>query len=234
MKRVILFLFIVLAGYSVNSQTLEDIVRQNYHASGQEAFANAKSIRITARAYQGGMEIPMTISMKSPGKVRVEMSLQGMSIIQAYDGTRGYMINPMMGSSEPVELSASDASTLKNQANFTSNLSDYLKNNRLEMAGESTINGNQAWKLKTTTETGDVLYVYIDKVSFLQVKSDMSISQMGTEMNIEIYVSDYTDFSGLKFPKTTTTYANGNEMAVIMVEKVETNLDLADNLFTIK
>lgn len=234
MKRILLSALSVIISLAAFSQSLEEIVKSNYKASAQEALESAKSLRITGKAYQGGMEIPMVISMKNPGKVRVEMSFQGMAIIQAYDGTKGYMINPMMGSSDPVELSPSDAATLKNQSSFTTNLSEYLKNGRLEMAGESTVNGKPAWKIKTTMENGDIAYVYIDKQSYLQVKSDMSISQMGVEMNLETYVSDFTSFGGLLFPKTTTTYANGNEMAMVMIEKVELNPELDDKIFTIK
>jgi hypothetical protein len=62
----------------------------------------------------------------------------------------------------------------------------------------------------------------------------MTINQMGIEMNIETYLSDFTDFGGVLLPKMTTSYANGTEMMVMIIEKVELNIDMDDKLFTLK
>jgi hypothetical protein len=53
-------------------------------------------------------------------------------------------------------------------------------------------------------------------------------------MNIETYLSDYTDFSGLLLPKMTSSYANGTEMMVMTIEKVELNVTMDDKIFTLK
>ena len=81
---------------------------------------------------------------------------------------------------------------------------------------------------------GEIMTVYIDKASFFQVKTEMSVAQMGMEMEIETYLADYTDFNGLKLPKTTTTYANGTEMAMMMIDKVELNVPMDDKIFKLK
>jgi outer membrane lipoprotein-sorting protein len=234
MKKFFMINAVLLVMVSINAQTLEEIAVKNYQATNQEAFEKAKTVIITAKTVQGGIEIPMVISLKNPDKVRVEMTYQGMVIIQAYDGENGYVINPMMGSNDPVAMPANEAANMKNQTNFSSQLMQYLKEDRLEMAGDATISGKTAWKLKATLPTGDVTYVYIDKSSYLQVKSDMKVAQMGMDMDIEAYMSDYTDFSGLLMPKTTTTYANGEEMMVMIIEKVEVDKTIDDSKFTLK
>ena len=234
MKRAFIINLLLLVITSLNAQTLEEIVRKNYEISAMEAYRNATTVQITAKAYQGGMEIPMVISIKNPDKVRIEMSLQGMSVIQAFDGVKGYMVNPMMGSNDAVELPPADAANLKNQASFATDLNEYLKDNKLEMAGESTVDGKPVWNIKAVMPGGEIITLFIDKSSYLQVKSEMSVAQMGMEMEVETYLSDYTDFNGLKLPKTTTTYANGTEMAMMMIEKVELNIPMEDNIFKLK
>ncbi|MDX9928615.1 MAG: hypothetical protein RBS37_02055 [Bacteroidales bacterium] len=234
MKRLVLSLTMLAVLTTLGAQSLEEIARKNYEATGQAAFAEAQTVTIHAKAYQGGMEIPMVISMKKPDKVRITMTFQGMEIIQAYDGVKGYMVNPMMGSSEAVELPPAEAANMKNQANFTTNLTDYLKDNKLEMVGDADVGGKSAWKIKIIMPTGDIAYIYIDKASYRQLKSDMSVSQMGMEINIETYLADYATFNGLMLPKTTTSYANGTEMMMVVIEKAEVNLPMDDKIFIIK
>ena len=227
-------MLMIVAIMPLNAQTLEEIVKKNYEVSAMEAYRNATTLQITAKAYQGGMEIPTIISIKKPNMVRIEMTVQGMSVIQAYDGARGYMINPMMGSSDAIDLPPADAAKLKDQVMFSADLEAYLKDNILEMAGEAAVDGKPAWKIKATMPGGEIVTVYIDKSSYLQVKSETNVNQMGMEMAVETYISDYTDFEGLKFPRTTTTYANGTEMAMIMIDKVVKNIPMDDNMFKLK
>lgn len=234
MKKLLFVSLLLLTVASLGAQTLEEIVKRNYEASSMEAYKNASTVKITAKALQGGMEIPMVISIKNPDKVRVEMSFQGMSIIQSFDGTTGYMVNPMMGSNDVIEMPPADAANLMNQASFSTDLAQYLKDNKLELAGESSISGKPAWIIKVTMPGGDIMTVYLDKSTFLQIKSEMNVSQMGMEMAVETYLSDYTDFNGLKLPKTTTTYANGMEMAMMMIDKVELNISMDDKIFKLK
>jgi outer membrane lipoprotein-sorting protein len=234
MKKAIIVNLLLLAVVSMNAQTIEEIVRKNYELSAMEAYKNATTVQITAKAYQGGMEIPMIISVKNPDKVRIEMSIQGMSIIQSFDGVTGYMINPMMGSNDAIELPPSDAAKLKNQVSFATDMTEYLKNNKIEMAGESTVDGKPVWNIKVEMPDGEIVTLFIDKASYLQVKTEMSVNQMGVDMSVETYMSDYTDFNGIKLPKTTTTYADGTEMVMMMIEKVEINSPMDDKMFKLK
>ena len=234
MKRVFAISAALMLTLLAGAQSLQEIIQKNYEATNQAAFEKAQTIVISARAYQGGMEIPMVISIKNPDMVRINMTVQGMEIVQAFDGTKGYMINPMMGSSDPIEMTADDASNMKNQVGFISQLKEYEKNNKIELVGEESISGKPAWKLKAILPTGDISMIYIDKTSNLQVKAGVTVTQMGTEMNIETFMSDYTSYDGLLIPKTTTSYANGMEMMVMMVEKVELNKPLDNSIFKLK
>jgi hypothetical protein len=62
----------------------------------------------------------------------------------------------------------------------------------------------------------------------------VTISQMGTEMSVDTFWTDYTNFNGVNIPKTTTSYANGMKLVVMMVEKVELNKPMDDSLFKLK
>ena len=51
-----------------------------------------------------GIENPFSLIQKRLNKMRVNASLQGMGIIQCYNGTTGYGINPFTGTTEPTDL----------------------------------------------------------------------------------------------------------------------------------
>jgi outer membrane lipoprotein-sorting protein len=234
MKRLLFAQIGLILSLAISAQSLEEITKKNYEASKQEAYDKAETVNITMKAFQQGMEMSMNMLTKKPDKVRTTITVQGMEIVTAYDGTKGWMINPLTGSSTPVEMPASDAAALKNQNNFTSQLTTLFKENRLELLGDQNVNGKPAWKIKATMPTGDISNVYIDKGSFLQVKADTRVAQMGMEMDVETYMTDYTDFGGILMPKTITVYSNGTEMMVMMIEKIEVNKPVDDKMFTLK
>lgn len=234
MKRLSFMFVGMLLTIGLGAQTLEEIAKKSFDASKQGAYEKVQTVTIVMKAYQSGMEMPMTMQMKKPDKIRVSVSFQGMEIVQTFDGTKGYMMNPMTGSSDAIEMPPSDAAKIKDQSNFNSPIMQYLKEGRLEMAGDATVSGKPAWKIKANLPSGDVSHLYIDKSSFLQVKQDAIVSQAGVDMTVETYMTDYTDFGGLFFPKTITSYANGAELMVMMIEKVEIDKPMDDSLFTLK
>jgi len=234
MKKIAFIAIGLIFSISLGAQTLEEIVKKNYDASKYAAYEKVKTLTMEMKAYQQGMEMAMTTQMKKPDKVRITISVQGMEIIQTFDGTEGYMLNPMMGSSVPVALPAADAAKLKDQSNFNTPLMEYFKDGKLELAGDATVSGNSAWKLKATLPTGDVNYIYIDKSSGMTVKQDAVVSQGGMELSIETYMTDYTEYGGILFPKTITSYSNGTEIITMMVTKVEVDKPMDDSLFTLK
>lgn len=234
MKRLLFAQIGLILSLAISAQSLEEITKKNFEASKQEAYDKAETVNITMKLFQQGMELSMNMLTKKPDKIRTTVLVQGMEIVTAFDGTKGWMINPMTGSSNPVEMPASDAAALKNQSSFTANISSLFKENRLELLGEQNVNGKPAWKIKATLPTGDISNIYIDKASYLQVKADTRVAQMGMEMDVETYMTDYADFSGILMPKTITVYSNGTEMMVMMVDKVEVNKPVDDKMFTLK
>lgn len=234
MKRLLFAQIGLILSLAISAQSLEEITKKSHAASKQDAYDKAETVNITMKAYQMGNEMSMSMLTKKPDKIRTTITVQGMEIVTAFDGTKGWMINPMSGSSTPIEMPAADAAAMKDQNNFNNNLLKFFKENKLELVGEQNVNGKPAWKIKATMPTGDFTNMYIDKSSYLLVKSDNRVSQMGMEMDVETYMTDYADFSGILLPKTISIYSNGTEMMVMIIEKVEVNKPVDDKMFTLK
>jgi outer membrane lipoprotein-sorting protein len=234
MKKLFFLLSAILMASVCNAQTLDEIINKYYAANGVEKLEKANTVYVEAKASQMGMEIPMVISVKKPNKVKMVMSVQGMDMITVFDGEKGYMVNPMTGSTDPVEIPAEQLSGIQAYNMLRDNIMEAFKDNRIKLEGEEDVNGKPAYKLSVTDNEGNVTTTYIDKDTYLVVKTVQKVNQMGQEMEVESYIKDYMDINGVKFPKTITQMVSGTEMGGITFENVEIDKQIDDAVFTIK
>jgi len=233
MKKLILMMAGLIIMSVINAQTVEEIVKKYTAANKLDQVANLKTIKITANMSMMGMEMPMEMWMKNPNKIKTVTSFNGQDMIQVFDGEKGYVINPMTGSTEPVEMTQDQIKQTLRNSMFQNSMAIYLKNGQLALEGEDKVNEKPAYKLKATIEGGNVIDMFIDKTSFLLVKTSMTISQNGMTITIDSYPSDYTETNGVLIPMKTTSSAQGMD-SVITYTKVEIDLPMDDSLFKIK
>jgi outer membrane lipoprotein-sorting protein len=235
MKKLISILTVLFISVSViNAQTLDEIVKKYTAAMKTDQLANVKTIKITGKMSAMGMEMPMTMYMKNPNKIKVIYNFSGQEMVSVYDGEKGYTMNPMTGSTEPVELTGEQLKQVQNNNAFRNQLLEYFKNGKLTLEGDDNVNGKPAFKLKATVEGANPIYMCVDKDSFLLVKTSTKVSQMGQEMDVDSFMSDYADIQGVVMPKKTTASSGGMEMAVITFDNIEVNLPMEDSLFKVK
>lgn len=233
MKKLVLFMTGLIAVAVINAQSIDEIVKNYSSAMKSEKLASVSSIKITGKMSAMGMEMPMVMFMKNPNKIRVTYSFNGQEMVSVFDGEKGYMINPMMGSSAPVELTGDQLAEVQKNSAFKNELINYFKKGQLTLEGEENVNNKPAFKLKANVGTKPT-YMFLDKVSYLLVKTSTTIDQMGTSMNIDSFMTDYTEIDGVVMPKKTTAMANGMEAAVISFDKIEVNIPMEDSIFKLK
>jgi|WetSurMetagenome_2_1015567.scaffolds.fasta_scaffold127756_2 hypothetical protein len=234
MKKVILLFTALLAVSVTNAQSLDEIVKKYSTAINSEKLANIKTIKITGKMSAMGMEMPMVMYMKNPNKIKVTYSFNGQDMISVFDGEKGYAMNPMMGSAEPIELKGDQLKQVQNNNAFRNELLNYYKNKQVTLEGAEDVNGSPANKLKITQESGNPIYMYLDQKTGLLVKISTTVDQMGTTMNVDSYMTDYTDTKGVMMPKKTTAMANGMEAATISFDLIEVDVPMDDSIFKIK
>jgi outer membrane lipoprotein-sorting protein len=233
MKKLILMMAGLITMSVINAQTVEEIVKKYTAANKLDQVANLKTIKITANMSMMGMEMPMVMWMKNPNKIKTVTSFNGQDMIQVFDGEKGYVLNPMTGSTESVEMTPDQIKQILRSSMFQNSMAIYLKNGQLALEGEDKVNEEPAYKLKATIEGGNVIDMFIDKTSFLLVKTSMTTSQNGMTITIDSYPSDYTETNGVLIPMKTTSSAQGMDF-VITFTKVEIDLPMDDSLFKIK
>lgn len=233
MKRLILSLTGLFVFILMNAQSLEEIVKKYSVANRLDKITTLSTIKITGKMSMMGMEMPMEMWMKNPNKIKTVTNMNGQEIVSVFDGERGYQINPMAGSNSPVEMTPEQAKQTLNSSIFQNYMFKYFKNGQLSFEGEEKVNEKPAFKLKANIEGGDITYLFIDKESYLLVKTSTNVNQAGTSVIVDSFPTNYTENNGVFIPMKTTTSASGMEFTLTF-DKVEVNIPMEDSIFKVK
>ena len=153
-------------------------------------------------------------------------------MVQAFDGTRAWMLNTMMGSSAPSELPAAQAEQLRNNADFDGPFVDYqAKGHTIELLGSETLEGTRVHRLRVTKKGGPSQLVFLDAETGLERKMSAQLQQGGQMITVDQVMSDYRPVSGIMIAFSTRTIVNGQPAMSVTVGTVEINTPLDDSLF---
>lgn len=237
MRKAILALAAALVvAVPVSAQTADEIIAKHHEAlGGLDKIKAVKTARMTGKMTIGpGIEAPVVIETKRPNSLRIDITFQGMTISQGYDGTKGWMVNPLAGSGKPEEMPADQVEMVQEQADMDGPLVDYKsKGHKVELAGKEQVEGADAHKLTVTMKNGVTRTFYIDAEHFLTLKEESTRKIRGTETETETVFGDYKEVDGMMFPHAIDGGPKGNpqQRQKITVEKIELNVPLDDARF---
>jgi outer membrane lipoprotein-sorting protein len=233
MKKLFFTAVCLIAVVAINAQSLDEIVNKYTAANKLDQVSGLKTIKISAKMSMMGMDMPMVMWIKNPDKIKTVTNVNGQEIVAAFNGVKGWQINPMAGTTEPQEMSPEQIRQTLNSNLFQNKMKDYLGKGQLTLLGEESVNGNPAFKLKAIQDGENEVTMYIDKSSYLLTKSSTTVNQGGEMMTVDSYPTDYKDFSGLMVPMKTTSSASGMDF-VLTFTNVEVNTPMEDSIFTLK
>lgn len=231
MKRTFILTALMLFAFiGSHAQSLDDVLKKHYAATGQEKLAAVKTFYVKAKISMMGMDMPMTIQMKKPDKFRIEMEAMGQKIIQAYDGEAGWMQNPMAGAGT-TDLAGPELKQAMSQADLEGELYNYeKKGHSAELLGKVNADGKEAYKIKLTNADGTVKDYFIDAGTYLINKIKVTIESMGQTVDVETKVSEYKDINGIKMgSKMEISTPMGNQSMVMEEIKLDESMD--DSIF---
>ena len=220
--------------------TADQIIAKNLEAHGGVAKLKAvKTAKITGKMMVGpGIEAPMAMYMLQPNNMRREISVQGLTAVQAYDGKTksGWAIMPFQGKKDPEPMSADEQKEMAEQASDGLGgpfLDDQAKGSKVELLGKDKIEGSDAYKLKLTRSNGDVDTYYIDADSFLEVKAEQKRTIRGNEIESDANIGDYKEVDGIVMPYSIDNGIKGRpERQKITIDKYELNVPVEQAMFT--
>jgi outer membrane lipoprotein-sorting protein len=215
--------------------TLETVLDRHFDAlGGLEQIQGIQTMEGTGRMTVGpGMEAAFTRYAKRPNKVRLEIEIQGMTGIQAFDGETAWMFMPFMGQTSPEIMPDDMAAAMLQEADMDGPLVDYLtKGNQVELMGME----GGAYKLQVTLGTGDVQYYHINADTFLLDKVTGNMTMQGMDLEFETAFSDFRDVNGLIIPHhidMTGMQGPGSE-GVVIIDSLQINSDIDDSIFVMQ
>ncbi len=234
-KLTLLTTFAFLLTPILLAQTVDEVIAKNVQArGGMDKIKSVQTIRSSGTMTMGpGMEAPGSLIQKRPDMARLEFTVQGLTAVQAYDGKDAWQIMPFTGKKDPETMSADDKKDLEENADIDGPLVDYKsKGNKVELLGKDKLEGTDAYKLKATLKNGDVVTIYLDADSFLEIKEQVKRSVRGTEQEVETALGDYKEVNGLMFPFAMETSVKGSPQSQkLTLSKIEVNVPVDDAIF---
>ena len=241
LRFVILFVSAALitpAGFAQEqkSLTVDELVAKNIEAKGgADALRSLQSLRLTGKLLvnQGQIEAASVQTKKRPGEVRNEVSLQGMTQVEAYDGKEGWRISPFRGRKDPEKMSTDDVKSLIDDAEIGGPLVDWkAKGSTVEYLGTEDVDGTPAHKLKVVRKNGDISFVYLDPDHFLDIRILTQRLQHGAQVEEEKDLGEYEKINGVFIPFSIEAGPKGEtDKEKTVIEKAEPNVSVDDAIF---
>ena len=217
------------------AQTADDLIAKNIQAhGGMDKIKAIKSLRMTGTFDAGGFKAAVGQESKRPDKYRETFSVQGMTQIQAYDGTTGWQISPFGGKKDPELLGEDDMHVLVEAADFDGPLVDAAaKGNKLEYLGHDQVDGDDALKLKVTLKNGDIFYYYLDPDTSLEIQIEKQIFIRGSMRERVTLLGSYKPVNGVMYPFSIESGSKNNPdgRGKVTITKIEVNVPLDDKSF---
>ena len=181
----------------------------------------------------GGFEAKYVQENKRPDLVREELTYQGMTGINAWDGKAGWKIEPWQGKKDPEPLGEDELKDILEDSAFDGQLVHAReKGNTIEFAGTEPVEGSDTWKLKVTLKNGDVSNYYIDTEDHVPIKIEMKRTIRGAERDIDVYPGDYKAVDGWYIPHSYEQGRPGSSQRQSFVfDRIEANVPMSDGLF---
>jgi hypothetical protein len=222
---------------STCAQTADELVNKNIQAKGGLDKIKAAKTRIAVgkvKGARGRVAVFKQMNMR-PDLVRQDLSIQGMTAVQAYDGSVGWQTQPFRGRKDPELMGEDTLRDLLLAADFDGPLVDYAeKGNKIEYLGHDEVDGDDALRLKVTLKNGDILYYYLDPDTYLEIRKEIQQFVRGSVRERVVDLGSYKPVDGVMYPFSISEGSKNNPDAqVISLEKIEANVALRDSDFAL-
>jgi len=219
------------------AQTVEELVSKNVQAKGGiDHIKSAKTRRMTGRIKnaRGRVAVFRQTNMRAD-LVRQNLTVQGMTAIQAYDGSTGWQTQPFRGRKDPELMGEDTLRDLLLAADFDGPLVDYAeKGNKIEYLGHDLVDGDDALRLKVTLKNGDIVYYYLDPDTYLEIREEIQQFVRGSVRERVVDVGSYKPVNGVMYPFSISEGPRSNPGAqVTTIETVEVNVPVSESEFAL-
>jgi outer membrane lipoprotein-sorting protein len=230
------FAFVLFLPLPAAAQTADEIVAKVLAARGGVARIKAvHSQRISGTINLGpGADGPFVVELERPGKMHIEVTVQGQTLIRSYDGkSTGWILNPFTENKGVQPMTVEDISNISDESDFDGPLVDYKqKGNLIALAGKEDVDGKPAYRLKLTNKKGEMRNYLFDTESFRLIKWEGTRKVGDRDVPWESSFHDYREVEGLQFAFEIDSDAPGTgQSQKIIADKIEVNPQIDESHF---
>lgn len=236
--RVALFVLVFFTGLSCFSQTADELVAKNIQAKGgMDKIKAIQTYRMTGKLLAGGgFTAVVGQDNVRPNLVRETFSVQGLTAVQAFDGSTGWQIQPFGGRKDPQLMGEDDLPDLLIDSDFDGAMVDYKdKGNTVEFLGHDQVDGDDALRLKVTLKSGNIIYYYLDPDTYLEIRKETQEFIRGAVQENVVDLGSYKPVAGVMHPFSIASGPKNDPTSwqTVTVEKIEVNLPLERSEFAV-
>ena len=205
---------LVWASTPAIAQTADALIAKNLAARGGAAAFDA----IDTVKFDGTVIFPGDLQLKyeevrtKAGDVRVDMALQGLTLVQGWDGKSGWRINPFEGRKDAERMSDDEARSLADTGSIRGPLQRAAaQGSTVTYLGREDFDGTDTYKLKVVEKDGDEFVYLLDPDTMLEVKMVETRKIRGTPQVFEYEFGDYEKVAGVYFPMSVESWTPGQD-----------------------
>ena len=227
-----LFLFILsVSSYTLYAQQSADAIINDYFNAlgGRDKIAQINSVHITGTFSVMGNQGDEDVTILNGKGFKSTVSFNGQNVTQAVTDKGGWMINPFMGSSDPVALPQEQYEATKDQIYVGGVLLNYkTMGATVQFTGMDTVDGKPAYKIESTSADSLKTTFYIDSATHY-------LTQLVREFNGQTTTAKYSDFKKTDFgnimPYAEELTLPQGVQATSTVSKIEINIPVDETIF---
>ncbi len=217
----------------------EDIIAHYLAARGGATRLNALNVLDrSGKLIVPGYNLQLTVrEIKTrAGQYRQEITLQGLTQVQAYDGEHAWQVQPFQGRKDPSLMSADEAKGLAQSADIDLPFVDAKrKGNSVENLGVEDIDGTAAYKLRVRLKSGNESTYWLDPDSWMVIRELDRQTVRGAEQVTETDFGEYEQVAGVYVPMSEQQGpkdSDASQKQKIVYDKASANASLPATEFT--
>ena len=193
MKRILFSLLLLSAGFSVFSQTADEVINKHIEAiGGADAWRKVNSVKMEGTLQAQGAEIAVVQTILHKKGSRQDKPIMGMTGYMIVTPTEGWNYMPFQGQQAPEAMTAEDLVESQEQLDAQGSLIDYAaKGHSVEYLGKDDVDGTECYKLKVNKKNGSPETMYFEIKTNYLIKSVAVRKANGQEAEVVTSYSNY-------------------------------------------
>ena len=231
-------LLVGLGAFAAKPLSAEEIIAKHVVArGGLDKLRAIQSLRREGHLVypESNMEMRIVEVVQRPARIRTDVTMQGLTSIDAFDGKEGWRVSPFGGRKDPEKLSADETKSMALEADLDFPFVDAkAKGHTLEALGLEDVEGTPAYKLRVSLKSGDQLTVFIDPDSFMLIRVVTRQFVRGAEQEWETDYGEYERVAGVWMPMVLESGGKGSESShksKVVYDRVEANVQVDEKRF---